>query len=160
VTPFCRRSVACGSKDCRNRTRELVTAQIVGWVNVTRRKNQPLQIWTLKKRGGKAALIWPCRRAMVFALHSYRLQPRSRGAFFFRCCRSSVARRWARPRWTASFSASCSSVRCAGCWMQTNTRRHTACRGRGPLSSDTTTTCRTMTSRVHGRFVCKLRAAV
>jgi hypothetical protein len=29
--------------------KEPVTAQIVGWVSVTRRKDQPLQIWTLKK---------------------------------------------------------------------------------------------------------------
>ena len=160
MTPFWARLVARGQKDFANRIREPVTVQMDDWVNVTKLKNRPLQIWRLEKRRGKAALIWPCRRARVFALHSYRLQPRSPGAFFFRCCRSSVARRWARPRWTASFSASCSSVRCAGCWMQTNTRRHTACRGRGPLSSDTTTTCRTMTSRVRDRFVCKLRAAV
>jgi hypothetical protein len=59
-----------------------VAVQIVGLVNVTRRTNQPLQIWRLKKRRGKAALISPRRLVRLFALHSYPLQPRSRGALF------------------------------------------------------------------------------
>ena len=70
-------------KDFGNRTREPVTAQMVGWVNVTRRKNQPLQIWRLKKRRGKAALIWPCRRVRMFPLHSYPLSPARAGLSFF-----------------------------------------------------------------------------
>src|SRR5262245_61571176 len=80
--PFCRRPRARGPKESRNGTRERATAQIVGWVSVTSRRNLPLQICTLKKRRDKAALIWPCRRVRISALHSYPLQPRSRGAFF------------------------------------------------------------------------------
>jgi hypothetical protein len=71
-----------------------VTAQILGRVNVTKRKNLPLQIWTLKKRRDKAALIWPCRRVRVLALHSYPSAPLARGFF---CCR----RLW-RPKTGAS----------------------------------------------------------
>ena len=161
VTAFCRRSVACGSKDYRNRTRELVTAQIVGWVNVTRRKNQPLQIWTLKKRGGKAALIWPCRRARVFALHSYRLQPRrSCGAFFFAvaAARSPEDGRVHAQRQASHYHAPAREVPVVGC-KQTHLVTQ-SWHGRRPPPSDTTTTFRTMTRRVCARFVCKLLAAV
>jgi hypothetical protein len=56
------------------------------WVNVTKLKNRLLQIWRLEKRRGKAALIWPCRCATMFPLHSYPLSP-VRGAFFFRTVR-------------------------------------------------------------------------
>src|SRR5262245_28162879 len=83
--PFCRRSVACGAKDYGDGTRERVTAQIVGWVNVTRRTNLPLQIGTLTKRRDKAALIWSCRRVRVLALHSYPSARLTRGFLF--CCR-------------------------------------------------------------------------
>ena len=92
MTPFWARLVARGQKDFANRIREPVTAQLDGWVNVTSGKIQPLQIWTLKKRKDKAALIWPCRRVSMFALHSYPLQPRSRGAFFFAPCVASRMR--------------------------------------------------------------------
>jgi hypothetical protein len=83
VTPFYTRSVASwrGPKDFSDATRELVTAQIVGLVNVIRRKNQSLQIWRSKKRRGKAALIWPYRRDNIFALHSFPLSPARAGLF-------------------------------------------------------------------------------
>ena len=57
VRPFCGRSVARGPKSFGNGTREPVTAQILGWVNVTGGKHQPPQIWTLKQPRDKAALI-------------------------------------------------------------------------------------------------------
>jgi hypothetical protein len=74
--------VARGQKDFGNRIWEPVTAQMDGWVNVTRGKNQPRQIWTLKKRRDKAALIWPCRRVTMFPLHSYPLSPARAGLSF------------------------------------------------------------------------------
>ena len=59
--------------------------------SVTRRKNQ-----SKETKKANAALIWPCRRVTIFALHNYPLQPRSRGAFFFLCAVNSAARRIGR----------------------------------------------------------------
>jgi hypothetical protein len=108
VAPFCRRTEPTlrGPKEFSDATRELVTAQIVGWFNVIRRKNQTLQIWSSKKRRRKAALIWPYRRVSIFPLHSYPLSPASRGAFFLLLL-PPVAGRWARPcDWRFSVSRS------------------------------------------------------
>jgi hypothetical protein len=94
VTPFSRRLLASrrGPKDFDDGTGESVAAQIVGLANVTGRRNQPLQIWRLKKPRSKPALMWPRRLINVFSLHNYRLQPRSRGAF---SCSASI---WMRER--------------------------------------------------------------
>ena len=85
--PFRCRLVARGQKDFGNRIREPVPAQMDDWVNVTKLKNRSLQVWRLEKRRGKAALIWPCRRVTIFALHSYPLSPARAGLSFFRTVR-------------------------------------------------------------------------
>jgi hypothetical protein len=59
-----------------------VKAQIVGWVNLAGRTNLPQQIGALTKRRDKAALIWPCRRVRLLALHSYPSAPLARGFLF------------------------------------------------------------------------------
>ena len=142
--------------------------QIVGWVNVTGGKNQPLQTlaaniggkhwrqtWALKQRRDKAAIIWPCRRVRVFALHSYRLKPRSRGAFFFAVAAAlpSEDGRVHAGRQASQHHAPAWGVPVVGC-KQTHFVTG-SWRGRGPPSSDTTTTLRTMTSRV-----CALRLQI
>src|SRR5262249_49166644 len=117
--PFCRRPVACGPKESRNGTGEQATAQIVDWVSMTNRKNLPLQIWTLKKRRNKAALIWPCRRVRISALHSYPLQPRTRAGFFVAAApvRACTADR--------KLFIVCSQLKRADRHMQTNAPGHT-----------------------------------